>query len=113
MIMNDKVLWWPSNYATAYTILSRAGYALPRRTLLEGLPIFVARSDKEALGFYKESLGGLNPANDAMVALVSNYVVSCDIHPGRFGSRKVEREAYQWAAEEPLGLLRKGTGWVL
>ena len=113
VIMQIKALWWPLNYAAAYAILSRAGYAVPRQTLLEGLPIFVARSAGEAQRLYEDGLGGANPIEGSMVAIDGNAVVRCAMHPGKLGSRDVEREAYQWADDEPIGLLRRGSGWVL
>lgn len=112
--MSQKYLWWPLNYATAHQILAAHGISLPRKTALEGLPIFVAHSEEEARELYKKSLGGVNPVNGGgVVAIVSNTAVSAERNPGRFGSIRITRKAYQWAATEPIGPLREGTGWVL
>lgn len=113
MTMQAKHLWWPDNFAQCHAILTREGEPMPRKTMADGHPIFVAHSETEAFELYVESLGGWRPVNATMVQVSSDQLVEADKYPGKFGSIRITRKAYQWAANEPVGSLREGTGWVL
>ena len=113
VIVQEKDLWWPYNFALCQKILNREGEPMPRQTTAEGHPIFVARSEAEALELYLKSLGGRRPANETMVQIARNQLVEADKYPGKFQTIRMVRKAYQWAAEEPIGPLREGTGWAV
>ena len=111
--VTEKHLWWPDNFARCHAILDRDGEPMPRKTMADGHPIFVAHTEAEALELYLKSLGGARPVNETMARIAPNQLVGADKYPGKFGSIRITRKAYQWAANEPVGPLREGTGWVL
>lgn len=111
--VQNKALWWPFNFALCHKILDREGEPMPRQTSADGHPIFVARSEAEALELYLKSLGGRRPVNDTMVEIAHNQLVEADKYPRKFQTIRMVRKAYQWAAEEPIGPLREKTGYVL
>lgn len=113
MTMQEKHLWWPVNFANCHAILDRVLFFMPRKTRADAHPIFVARTEAEARELYLKSLGGAWPVNDNMARIAPNQLVEADKYPGKFGSIRITRKAYQWAANEPVGPLREGTGWVL
>lgn len=113
VIVKEKHLWWPDNFARCYTILDREGEPMPRQTTAEGHPIFVAQTVEEAWELYLKSLGGRRPVGNIMVRIAPEQLVEADKYPTKFQSIRIVHKAGQWAAEEPVGPLREGTGWVL